>query len=153
MEQLTLHPEWKQAVEDFLAAGFKQGDVVPHDWLEQHFGIDKLDDDKPLLPAEYSERQFAWLRNIEAFRSELLETHQIYLSSVHGEGYRIVPPTEQTALAQERFERDAKKSFRKAATVLKHVRLAELTESERKENLDAVARLAMLRGMHKTALE
>jgi hypothetical protein len=153
MEQLTLHPEWKQAVQDFLATGFKQGDVVTHAWLEQHFGMDSLDDDKPLLPAAYSDRQFTWLRNIESFRAELLEKHQIYLSSVHGEGYRVVPPREQTALAQEKFERDAKKAFRRTANTLKNVKLSELNEAERKENLDAVARLAMLRGMHKSAIE
>ena len=149
----TLLPEWRQAVSDFLAAGFKEGDIVPHAWLEQHFGMAKLDEDKPLLPAAWSARQFDWLRNIESFRSELLERHQIFLSSVYGEGYRIVPPREQSGIAQERFERDAKRSYRKAAATLKNVRLSELTEMERKENLDAIARIAMLRGMHKTAVE
>jgi hypothetical protein len=72
---------------------------------------------------------------------------------VHGEGYRVVPPREQTALAQEKFERDAKKAFRRTANTLKNVKLSELNEAERKENLDAVARLAMLRGMHKSAIE
>jgi hypothetical protein len=137
-DQTTLLPEWRQAVKDFLAAGFR---------------MPKLDEDKPLLPADWNARQFEWLRNIEAFRTELLETHQIFLSSVYGEGYRLVPPREQTAIAQERFERDAKRSYRKATNTLKHVRIGELSESERKENLDAIARIAMLRGMHKTAVE
>ena len=149
-DETTLLPEWRQAVRDFLAAGFKEGDVVPHAWFEEHFGMQKLDEDKPLLPADWSARQFEWLRNIEALRSDLLENHQIFLSSVHGEGYRLVPPREQTAIAQEKFEREAKRSYRKAATTLKHVRVSELTESERKENLDAIARIAMLRGMHKS---
>lgn len=151
--QTSLLPEWRQAVQDFLAAGFKEGDIVSHAWLEEHFGMQKLDEDKPLLPADWSARQFEWLRNIEAFRAELLEEHQVFLSSVYGEGYRLVPPREQTALAQEKFERDAKRSYRKAANTLKHVRFDQLTESERKENLDAIARIAMLRGMHKTAVE
>lgn len=151
--QPTLLPEWRQAVQDFLAASFKEGDIVQHAWLETHFGMEPLREDQPLLPAEWSARQFEWLRNIEAFRTELLENHQIFLSSVYGEGYRLVPPREQTALAQDRFERDARRSFRKVATTLKHVRVGELSESERKENLDAIARIAMLRGMHKTALE
>lgn len=148
-DNTQLLPEWRQAVKDFLAAGFKEGGIVSHAWLEEHFGMSKLDDDKPLLPADWNARQFEWLRNIEAFRAELLEEHQVFLSSVFGEGYRLVPPREQTAIAQERFEREAKRSYRKAATTLKHVRAAELTESERKENLDAIARIAMLRGMHK----
>jgi hypothetical protein len=149
-DQTTLLPEWRQAVKDFLAAGFKEGDIVKHRWLEDHFGMPELDEEKPLLPADWNARQFEWLRNIEAFRAELLESHQVFLSSVHGQGYRLVPPREQTAIAQERFERDAKRSYRKAANTLKHVRLGELSEAERRENLDAIARIAMLRGMHKS---
>lgn len=149
-DQTQLLPEWRQAVRDFLAADFKEGDIVSHAWLEGHFGMQELDENKPLLPVDWSARQFTWLRNIEAFRTELLENHQVFLSSVYGEGYRLVPPREQTAIAQERFEREAKRSYRKAATTLKHVRIGELTESERKENLDAIARIAMLRGFHKS---
>lgn len=151
--ETTLLPEWRQAVKDFLAAGFKEGDLVSHAWLEEHFGMQKLDEDKPLLPADWNARQFEWLRNIEAFRTELLEEHQVFLSNVLGQGYRLVPPREQTAVAQEKFEREAKRSYRKAAATLKHVRVESLTEAERKENLDAIARIAMLRGMHKTALD
>jgi hypothetical protein len=153
MEELVLHPIWKQAIRDFLAAGFKEGDVITHAWLEEHFGMKELDEDKPMKPADFQERQFEWLRNMEAFRSELLQVHQIFLSSVHGEGYRIVPPREQTALAQEKFERDAGKAYRKAAVTLKNVRLCELTDDERKSNTDAIAKLAMLRGMHRGVLE
>lgn len=149
-DKTSLLPEWRQAVKDFLAAGFKEGDVVSHSWLEEHFGMKKLDEDRPLLPADWNARQFEWLRNIEAFRTELLEQHQIFLSSVFGQGYRLVPPREQTAIAQERFERDAKRSYRKAANTLKNVRIGELSESERKENLDAIARIAMLRGFHRS---
>lgn len=145
----SLLPEWRQAVKDFLAAGFQEGDVVPHAWLEQHFDMSPLDEDQPILPADWSARQFAWLRNIEAFRSELLEQHQIFLSSVIGQGYRLVPPREQTASAEDRFQREARKSYKRAATVLKNIRVSELTEAERRENTDAIAKLSMLKGMHK----
>lgn len=151
-EETTLLPEWRQAVEDFLSAGFNQGDLVTHAWLEQHFGMPALAENKPMLPAEWNVRQFAWLRNVDAFKAELLERHQICLTTVIGHGYRIVPPREQTELAQDKFEREAKKSYRRAATTLKHVRVSELTDDERRENLDAIAKLAMLRGMHRTAL-
>jgi hypothetical protein len=152
-DSTTMLPEWRQAVKDFLAAGFKEGDIIPHAWLGQHFDMAPLDAGRPILPADWSARQFAWLRNVEAFRSELLEQHQIFLGNIIGQGYRLVPPREQTSVAQDKFERDARKSYRKAATVLKNVRLNELSDSERKENIDAITRLAMLRGMHKTALE
>ena len=150
---LQLLPEWRQAVKDFLAAGFSEGDVVSHAWLEEHFRMVPVIEDAPMLPADWNKRQFAWLRNIEALRAELLEKHQIFLDSVIGQGYRLVPPREQTSAAQDKFERESKKSFRRAATTLRHIRMSELTDEERKENIDAVAKLSMLKGMHKSAIE
>ncbi|AHB77599.1 MULTISPECIES: hypothetical protein [Pandoraea] len=149
MEEITLHPEWRQAVQDMLAEGFKDGDILTHEWLESHFGMSAIAADEALTQAQFQERQFAWLQNIESFRAELLEKHQIHLASVYGEGYRITPAREQTAIAQERFDREATKAYRRAAETLKHVRLDQLSESERKENSDAIAKLAMLRGMQK----
>lgn len=148
----TLLPEWRQAVKDFLSADFKEGDVVPHAWLESHFGMAALDESAPMLPADWNARQFTWLRNMEAFRAELLEQHQIFLSSVHGEGYRLVPPHEQTEIAEDKFQREANKSFRRAALTMRHVRLDALTDAGRRANTDAIAKLSQLRGMQK-ALE
>lgn len=146
---VTLHPAWKQAVQDFLAAGFKPGDIVPHAWLALHFGMPMLDDATMLTPSEYRERQFEWLQHIEAVKSELLEQHQVFLKSVYGQGYRWVSPHEQTSVAVDQFERDARRAYRKAGERLMHVRVAELTDGQRQENLDAIGRLSMLQGMHK----
>ncbi|WP_198173376.1 hypothetical protein [Cupriavidus sp. USMAA2-4] len=140
-------------MKDFIDAGISDGDILPHSWLEERFGMKALDDDDVLTPAAFQDRQFAWLRNLEAFRAQLLEKHQIFLQSVHGRGYRVVPAREQTAAAQEKFEREATKAFRRAATTLKNVRLDELSDTERKENTDAIAKLSMLRGMQRGALE
>lgn len=146
---VTLHPAWKQAVQDFLQAGFKQGDVVPHSWLAEHFGMPMLDDAATMTQAEYRDRQFLWLAHIEAVKTELLQRHQILLRSVYGVGYRWVPPHEQTGVAVEEFERDARRAYDKAGRRLLHVRVGELTDAQRQENLDAIGRLSMLQGMHK----
>lgn len=149
---ITLHPAWKQAVQDFMAAGFKPGDLIPHSWLAEHFGLPMLDDAATLTAAEYRDRQFVWLAHVEAVKAELLEEHQILLKSVFGEGYRWVPPAEQTHIAVDQFEREARRAYRKAGGRLMHLRVAELTDSQRQENLDAIGRLSMLQGMHR-ALE
>jgi hypothetical protein len=146
---ITLYPAWKQAVEDFMSAGFKPGDLIPHAWLAEHFGLPMLDDAATLTLSEYRDRQFVWLAHVEAVKSELLEQHQIFLKSVFGEGYRWVPPNEQTSIAVNTFEREAKRAYRKAGMRLTHVRVAELTDAQRQENLDAIGRLSMLQGMHK----
>ncbi len=151
--ELKLHPVWRQAVREFLEADFEPGFVVQHQWLEAHFGMDPLEDETSITVAQFRDRQFEWLRNLEAFKTELLEQHQICLVSVHGEGYRVVPPSEQTGTAQEKFEREVKRSYKQAASRMKNVRVAELTDSQRKDNVDAIAKLSMLRGMHRAALE
>lgn len=151
--ELMLSPIWKQAVKDFLAANLPPGTVIPLNWFEGHFQMEPLDDIATLTAVEFRQRQFTWLRNMEEFKRELLEEHQICLLSVHGEGYRVVPPGEQTAATTDRFEREVKKAYRQAAVRLKNVQIDRLTEAERRENVDAVAKLAHLRGMHRAALE
>lgn len=147
--ELRLSPPWKQAVREFVDANVPPGHVLPISWFEAHFGMEPLAEGATLTARAFRERQFTWLRYMDDFRRELLERHQICLVAVHGEGYKVVPPEEQTETAQEGFEREVKRSYRKAALRLKNVQQDKLTEAQRKENIDAIARLAMLRGMHK----
>lgn len=148
--QITLYPPWKQAVPDFLAAGFKPGDLVPHSWFEAHFGMDRLDDDTALTIQEHRERQFEWLGNIECFKTALLEQHRIFLQSVFGQGYRWCPAHEQTGVAVKAFEREAKRVYRQVGSRLMNVEAAALDDAQRKENLDAIGKISMLEGMHRS---
>lgn len=148
---VQLFPVWKQAAADFLAE-FKYGAVVPLDWLEQRFGMPQLADRQKLTAADFRKRSFEWLQNIEAFKDELLREHSVCLQSVRGEGYRWVPPGEQSKVAMETFEKDVKRVYSAAAQRTRHVRREELTDEQRRENTDAVAKLASLRGMTRKAL-
>lgn len=149
--EVTLYPRWRQAVEDFLAE-FAYGSLVPHGWLEVHFGMPGMDVKEKLTTAEFAKRQFEWLSNIEAFKAELLDEHRVCLQSVHGKGYRWVPPHEQTALATKDFAKDVRKTFRSVDSKLKHLRVAELTDEQRRENTDATNKISMLKGMTRKAL-
>lgn len=152
MDNVTKHPLHKQAVQDFIDE-FQYGDMVSHDWLEEHFGMPAIHDSKRLTADQFRERQFEWLANVEAFKSELLKEHQICLQSVRGQGYRWVPPHEQTEVALTEFQRGAKKIFSAAGSKLRNLRVLELTDEERRENIDAVARLSALSGMSRRALK
>lgn len=90
MENVTLYPQWRQAVQDFVNSSFKPGDVVTHAWLEMAFGMDAVDADAQLSAAAFQQRQFEWLRNVDALKQELLTRYQILLVSVPGVGYRWV---------------------------------------------------------------
>lgn len=151
MSEVTKYPAHKQAVEDFLKE-FGYGDLVGHDWLEARFGMPSMEDSKSLTVEQFRDRQFEWLANVEAFKSDLLKEHQVCLQSVRGKGYRWVPPHEQTDVAIGEFKRDAKKIFRNAGSKLRNLRLSELTDDQRRENLDAVAKFSALKGMAQKAL-
>lgn len=151
MAEITVLPSWRHAANEFLRA-FRYGDLVPIDWLEERFGIPSISDTHRLTAEEFKERQFDWLANIEAFKDYLLKEHQVCLQSVRGKGYRWVPPHEQTALAVKEFERDARKLFRSTGSKLRNLRHTELTDDQRRANMDATAKLAALSGMTRRAL-
>lgn len=151
MEGITLFPIWRQAVADFLAENFEPGAIIKKKWLEEHFDIQPIIG--KMTAAQFQERQFKWLASMESFRSCLLEEHQILLHSVYGEGYRVVPPHEQTEHSAERFEKEATKAYARAATAMKNVQVDKLTDEQRRHNTDAIAKLSMLRGMHVGALK
>ncbi len=135
---------------DFLAQ-HRYGDLVSHGWLAEHFGITSLEGQR-LTEAQFKRRQFDLLANVEQFKHELLTKHRVYLQPVRGSGYRWATPSEQTALATKEFERDAGKAFRAVGQRLRNVRLHELSDDQRKENVDAVAKVSQLRGMARKAL-
>ncbi|MDG9811128.1 hypothetical protein N7613_21245 [Pseudomonas juntendi] len=151
MSEITKYPGHKQAVEDFLKA-FKYGDLVGHEWLEDRFGMPSMGESKSLTVDQFRDRQFEWLANVEAFKAELLRDHQVCLQSVRGRGYRWVPPHEQTGVAMEELGRGVRKVFRGAGQKLRHLRITELTDDQRRDNLDQVAKLSALHGMAKKAL-
>ena len=150
-ENLVRFPMWRQAVQDLMQE-FQYGDLISHEWLEARFGMPSIAESHRLTAEQFRERQFEWLANVEAFKSELLKEHQVCLQSVRGKGYRWVPPHEQTEVATQEFERDARRVFRSTGQKLRNLRLSELTDDQRKVNMDALAKFSALKGMAQKAL-
>lgn len=144
---IDLHPIWRQAIQDFIDAKFSPGDTVTHDWLYEHFRIDRPRPATPLEIAQKAELQF--LSSFKAFEECLLEDYQIALASVRGVGYKLVPPKEQTAWAEKDGYGEIRRAYRRLGSRLSNVDMAQLTVDERKQNADAMARFAMLKTMVK----
>ena len=151
MTELSKTPRWKQAVDELMDE-FAYGDLVTHEWMETRFGMPSIADTQRLTAEQFRERQFEWLANVEAFKAALLKDHQVCLQSVRGQGYRWVPPGEQTGVAVREFEHSARKVFRNAGHKLRNLRHLELTDEERRANVDAVTKIAALSGMATKAL-
>lgn len=148
---LQQYPAWREAIKAFMDAKFASGDTMTFDWLYEHFLIKRPLGTTLLADAQKAELQF--LGQFKQFEDALLTEHQIALTNVRGVGYRIVPPGEQTGWAEGQGVGEIKKAVRKLADRLTNIDLAQLTVDQRKENADALARLAMLSGMVKATVE
>lgn len=142
MTQPMLHPEWKQALKEIMAGDPKPSDIISRKWLEELF---ELPDAK--TAEEFQARQLKWLQQFEKLRDELLTVHQIWLRADGNGGYEVVPPEKQTEQAYSDYSRAAFMKLKRMARVAQNVKLSALTDSERRANSDALAKMSMLVGM------
>ena len=89
------------------------------------------------------------MENVIKFREAAQLEELLYLESVHGVGYRIVPPNDQTACAMANALERMNKLLRDTARAVGNIRTAELDEQKRRENMDARAKISSIAGLAK----
>jgi hypothetical protein len=142
-DDVRLFPAWKHALAALLERGLDNGLVITKAELCELFGLRE-----PTTIDEYERHQFAFMRQFDELRSELLEEHRIALRTLYGEAsYEVVPPHQQTDLAMTDGMRELQRTLRKMARTVAFVRQEELTDAQRKANADAQAKVAMLASM------
>jgi hypothetical protein len=141
---------WQNALAAFDSADFYPGDIIPMAWFYEHFRVKEPSSRGTI--AEFQEEQFRFLGEMDRFQKALAEDYDLALQNVRGEGYRIVPPAEQTEWAMDRAQREFGKALSRAHMRLTHIRLNELTDEQRRQNADAQAKLAAFRTRARTAL-
>ena len=134
-----IYPDHKQAIIDLLSEGAEPGKLIAHEWLDHHLRLNPNAKDYP----------FKRLSGVEAFKTQLLVEHKIHLQSVRGKGYMIVAPENQTRVAIEDAMAGIGKSIQRGVLRLTNVDAERLSDDGRKENTDALSRLAALGGMAK----
>lgn len=142
MPAVLAHPAWKQAIVDYKAAGFKEGDIISFDWLYDHFSLPRPSNLSTI--EEFKESQWKFRAEFEAFEKELLVTHLVALDNVKSVGYRIVPTTEQTRWAWREGMKEINKGMRRLGKRITFIDDTRLSPAQLKENNDAQARLASL---------
>ena len=145
VEENRVYPDapWERGYEAIRLASLKHGDKIAREWLLRHMML--VDPEKCATGAEAKRNQLAILVAIERIKEELLEGHNMALRSVRGEGWEIVPVSEQTAWAMDEVRKDVRRALGCAAKRLSFVDFASLSDEQRKENADALAKLAALR--------
>ena len=150
MTDVKLYPAWRQVETDLLAAGLRDGETIPMDYLRAGFGVQ---DPRTMTDgAEVLRQQALFNFALGELSASLLENHCIKLRLVECVGYMVVPPADQTRLAMKDRGAEMVNALAKAEREVKYVRTDALTDAERKENADALARLVQVRSMTRKKL-
>jgi len=137
-----MFPPWKQAEHELLQDDIKPGQIITTEWLEERFGI------KPATTiAQHDKNKLVFLRQFSDLRDSLLENHRLMLRAVIGIGYTVVQPENQTAVALKDRTAEVRRAMVKLAREISHVRTEQLSDEQRKENTDAIAKVGALRGL------
>ena len=142
--EVTYLPPWKNALAIlFGPGGYKHGDLVPHTALQDALGLRRPAG--RITAEEYESWRLRLVTQVEALSDALLEGRNMCLQSVPGQGYRIVEPERQTALAVKQGQKGLRSALSKMGRRLSFVDRAALTNDQAKENADALARLSFLK--------
>ena len=133
-ENAKKYPDYVQAVEDFLAAKPRAGDLISHEWLDEHLGLDK----------DARHYSIDKMHRVGAFRKMLLTVYQIDTKSMIGQGYYVISPKDQTEIALADTITHIRKASLSGLSRCVNTRRAELTESGIKENELAITALSAI---------
>lgn len=148
MTEVKFYPAWRQAEADLITQGLTYGSIVPTEWLNEAFGITPAK-----TPAEQKRNEFVFLRQWNSLRESLLETRKMMLVSEPGVGYRVALPEEQTRLSKKQRTKEMASAMRKMDREITNVDHSRLTDDQRKENADALAKLGALRSVFRKQLK
>ena len=149
IEDADLHPAWREALRQWPNSGYTWGDQIPHAWFYEAFNLPPIEDGMTVKQAETIRLKF--LSQFESFRRALLEECRMDLVSVRGYGYEIVTPAEASRRAFDEEMHEIRKAVRNLARRLCYVPTGQLTDEQRRENADLMARAAGLRRTLKPA--
>jgi hypothetical protein len=142
MDNISLYPLWKQALQEFIASGPQSGNIIDEAWKIKHFGI-KI----PTCVDDVARYQLDMLAAFSAFSSALLTEYQIYLRPAGKGSHVVVPPAEQTDDAWNKRVKEISRSMNSLRVELFHVNVGELTDEQRRGNSDKQSKAAMMTAM------
>lgn len=140
--ELSIYPEWRQAVADFLAMSPAPGFVLKREWLMHAFDIPE-----PITAEDQRRAELRFLECWDKFKNSLLEDHMVAFKTVNGVGFEVLAPRDQTRHAIQTRTKNVHRELRHMARQIAFVRLHELSDAERRENADAQVKVANLRAL------
>ena len=137
-----------KAVKDFLETDYTYGDIVPHEWFHEHFGIGS----KPYLTKDAEKWQLVYTTALSCFRAKMLEEYLMDFRSVSREGYQIVQPEQQVNLALKDTRKDVTKALRQGSKRITSVNMEGQSDAKRIEQTEALAFVGQVQSMTRKKL-
>lgn len=125
------------AIEQFELAGYTYGSVVPREWFDQQFEIPEAQS-----VAEHQKNQILYASLLGEMRARLLVRKKMALRTKASIGQEVVHPSDQTSWAMTEAKNTITKELEKAKDRMMYVNAEALSDVERKENADAIAKLS-----------
>lgn len=136
-ENIRLDDPVLYTLSQFKASGFTYGSVIATEWFSQCFGIKP-----PTTIPEADQAKMLYATYLGQFRTKLLVECKMALRTKAGVGQEVVHPKEQTSWAMDEAKSAITRELERARDRLAYVNANELSDSERKENTDAIAKLS-----------
>lgn len=131
---------WESALDASLRE-FNYGDIIPHEWLLRHFGV-QLEPDMPAN--EYNKQRMRIMHAFQLFREVSLTKHKRDLKNIRGEGYLIVDPSQQVAEAMADFSDAFTTELVRVRRRIENAKLDALSQRQLRERDEAMGRLAAI---------
>ncbi len=139
------YPKWKVLAKKIEEDGLTYGDRIDHDWINEALGLDYSN---PGLTYRKGQKlDLERLSHVEDLKNYLLIEKKMALKSLHSVGYLIVTPEEQAEWAQDVLDDQMNKALNKAAVRLNYTDVSKLSDDQKKERVDAMARAAGLKSL------
>lgn len=141
------YPIWLQAADD-LVREFSYGDTVPHEWLDEHLGIEYPETGTRETMQAISLQK---LTCTEELKIILREEHLILLRNVRGVGYELVHPNAQTEAVMEDYRDALDRVGKKTVHGLVYINHSLLTAQESQKNAEALAKVNWMRSSQRNS--
>jgi hypothetical protein len=145
-------------IEHFESARINYGDHINHSDIDSWCDFETRDY-STMANSEVEDfmkdRSIKRLGLVEGLKKYCLEEKQMYLQTVHGSGYKVARPGDQTQLSVEKGMKEIGKGMKTIKRGTEMINTALMTSSEREMNQTVRARtagLAMLLGKKKDLL-
>lgn len=141
--------ELLSALIEEILTNHSDGSLISHEWLRRRSGLEipvisDYNDTRDFIEA-YQANQFAYMQIVDAIRWELLESENMYLKNVRGDGYEILNAKDQTQFGYDRFQDGLKKLIKETNLIMNNVRRVN-PEQQSKDN-DLRAKYAAMKMM------